>query len=155
MNDTKTRTATWVKIVLTISLALNLAVVGMLAGASLRKPPAHVRNIENSSILARALPFKYQTQLRGAIRERREDLKPDREAMRALRVNLINALNADPFDISAVEAVFSDQRDLLTNLVFAGHGEVIAQIAKMNARDRARYIENLQKPPRGPRQDGQ
>lgn len=151
MTKEKTRTATWVKVLLAISLALNLAVIGMLGGAALRGHSPRAQTAEGVSILARAMPFKFQTQLRGAIRDRRNDLRPDREAMRLLRTNLIDALEAEPFDISAVETVLSNQRTLLSNLIVVGHSEVIAQIAAMDAQDRARYVENLQKPPRHPR----
>lgn len=148
MADIKTRTRTWVKIVLAISLALNLAVVGMLGGAALRGHTGPPIRTENVSSLARAMPFKYQGRLRAAMRERRDEFKSERKAMRALRENLVFALEAQPFDMSAVEAVFTEQRELLGHIVIAGHAEVIAQIATMDAQDRARYVENLQKPSR-------
>lgn len=148
MVEIKTRTKTWVKIVLAISLALNLAVVGMLGGAAFRDHPIRPDKGENVSILARAMPLKFQARLRGEIRERRDGMQAERDAMRALRINLIAALQAEPFDITAVAAVFADQHNLLSGFVSSGHEQVIAQIATMDAQDRARYVENLQKPPR-------
>ncbi len=150
MTEQKKRTATWVKIVLAVSIALNLAVAGIVGGAMLRDHNPQAPSAEGVSILARAMPFKFQTQLRGAMRDRRAEFRADREAMRTLRANLIEALQAEPFEISAVETVLSNQRALTANLVVAGHSEVIAQIAAMDREDRARYVENLQKPPHRP-----
>lgn len=145
MNDTNTQKAPrWMKILLLLSLAANVGVVGVIGGAMLRTPAgAHTPTPEGVSVLARAMPMKFQRELRKALRERREELRPNRQELFALRDRLAAALLADPFEIEAVNTVLHDQRTMLTGITIAGHEEVIRQIEAMGPRDRARYVERL------------
>ena len=81
--------------------------------------------------------------MREELRDRRGDLRPDREELRHLRDRFVVALRAEPFDIDAVNEVFADQRDMLSKLTAAGHDSVIEQIEKMSLRDREMYIRRL------------
>lgn len=147
-------TPRWIKIALIVSVAVNLGVAGVIGGAALRAPEIQRNNLEapeGVAMLARAMPPEHQRELRQNLRERRSDLRPDREELRNLRDRFIVALRAEPFDIDAVNAVFADQRAMLSKLTAAGHTSVIEQIEKMSPRDRERYIRRLLGDDRPPR----
>lgn len=154
---TPKRVPRWMKVTLVASLAVNLGIAGMVGGAALRAPAEHERlqAPEGISVIARALPMKFQQGLRTALRDQRETLQPDREQMTQLRDRLVVALNAKPFDILAVDQIFEDQRALLTEVTAVGHDHIMQQIQLMNSRDREKFIRNLngrthgdQRPPR-------
>jgi len=99
------------------------------------------------ALLARAMPYKFEHQLRTTLRERREQMRTDRQAMHLLKDHMIAMLAAEPFDITAVEAVLNTQRAATNNVISAGHQAIIRQIAQMTPQDRQKYIENLQNAP--------
>ncbi len=139
-------TPRWIKLALIVSVAANLGIAGVIGGAALRAPEIHRNNLEapdGVAMLARAMPQAHQRELREGLRDRRGDLRPDREALRSLRGRFVIALRAEPFDIDAVRDVFAAQRVMLSNLTAAGHDSVIAQIEKMTPRDRELYIRRL------------
>ncbi len=139
-------TPRWVKIALIVSVAVNLGIAGVIGGAALRAPEIRHNKVEapeGVAMLARAMPPAHQRELREELRNRRGDLRPDREELRSLRDRFIVALRAEPFDIDAVNAVFADQRAMLSKLTAAGHESVIEQIEKMSQKDRERYIQRL------------
>ena len=139
-------TRRWVKVALIVSVAVNLGSAGVIGGAALRAPEIQRNNLqapEGVAMLARAMPTPHQRELRESLRDRRGDLRPDREELRNLRDRFIVALRAEPFDIDAVNDVFADQRVMLSNLTAAGHDSVIEQIEKMSPQDRENYIRRL------------
>ena len=141
-----TGTPRWMKITLVVSIAINLGIAGVIGGAALRAPETQRNNLEapeGIAMLARAMPATHQRELREELRDRRGDLRPDREELRHLRDRFVVALRAEPFDIDAVNEVFADQRDMLSKLTAAGHDSVIEQIEKMSLRDREMYIRRL------------
>ena len=139
-------TARWVKVALIVSVAVNLGIAGVIGGAALRAPEIQRNNIqapEGVAMLARAMPPTHQRELRKGLRDHRDDLRPDREELRNLRDRFVDALRAEPFDIDAVNAVFAEQRVMLSNITAAGHDSVIEQIEKMSPQDREKYIRRL------------
>lgn len=148
MTDTPvtTKTPRWMKIVLPISLAINLGIAGVIGGAMLRAPDvAHDRALspEGVATLARAMPMAYQHELRKALRDQREALRSDRQALTTLGNRFIITLNNDPFDIGEVEMVFEDHRALLSEMTGVAHDAIIDQIILMSPEDRQRYTERL------------
>ena len=159
MSESTTRSTTgtprWMKITLVVSIAINLGIAGVIGGAALRAPEIQRNNIEapeGVAMLARAMPPAHQRELRENLRTRRDDLRPDRQELNKLRDRFILALRVDPFDIEAVNEVFADQREMLSDLTAAGHDSVIEQIRTMTPRDREIYIRRLLGDERPPHQ---
>jgi len=139
-------TPRWIKIALILSVAVNLGIAGVIGGAALRAPEIRRNNLEapeGVAMLARAMPAEHQRELRQNLRNRRGDLRLEREELRNLLDRFVVALRAEPFEIDAVSAVFADQRVMLSKLTAAGHKSVIEQIEKMSPQDRERYIRRL------------
>lgn len=91
----------WMLVVLFGSLALNLLVVGSLAGAVWRHrapPPMPGVVIPNLVGYAGALPAERKKQLEQLTRDERNHVRPFRREVRAAREETIKALVAQPFD---------------------------------------------------------
>ena len=149
----KPATRRWIKFALIISLGLNLGIAGVLIGTALRAPEARRSNVEapeGVAMLARAMPQSHQRELRESLRVQRDDLQPDRQELKNLRENFVEALRAEPFDIDVVRQAFAAQRRILDQVTTAGHAAVIDQIAKMSAQERDLYIRRLLSGSRGP-----
>jgi uncharacterized membrane protein len=79
----------------------------------------------------------------------REDWIGRRDAFRAQREALAEALTAEPFEIEAVEAAMTRERELGAELVRRGGDLLLAQIARMSPEERAAYAAALLEDRRG------
>jgi len=147
----------WVKLLLIASLALNVAIGGAILGAALRgTPPSGAAGSppDGISIIARAMPPAYQSQLRQYLRDTRTVLQPDRRVLLGLGRRLVLALEAEPFEPETIRAIFADQRNMLDNIQKAGHEALLKQIVKMTPAERtafARKLTGMQRPANAPR----
>jgi uncharacterized membrane protein len=108
MSDAGTRMAApghraprWMLAALLLSLAVNLLIVGGIAGAMwrFRKPPAWAGVVTPNLLgYASTLPYERRKALWAATAEERHQLRPLRREVRAAREATIKALVADPFD---------------------------------------------------------
>lgn len=154
MSNEEIKTSRWVKITLAVSLTLNLIVLGLAGGAVLKGRALNDArpDPDGMSIVTRALPERFEANVRREVRQRHEEIRASREALYALRRDLAEVLTAEPFDIDAVEDIFAQQRAILIDLTGSGQDLVIQQIATMNEAERAKYAENLLRPRRDGRE---
>lgn len=142
-----TKAPRWMKIVLPISLAINVGIAGVVGGTMLRAPDIardRIEAPEGVATLARAMPIAFQRELRAILRDQRTEMRPEREALSTLGRRFIVTLNEDPFEVGKVEVIFQDHRELLTDMTEVAHDAIIQQIILMKPEDRARYTERLQ-----------
>ncbi len=135
------------KVVLACSLALNLLVAGMVAGAAWRHggdrgggwrsaPPALQGY---AAPYVRALPQAQRRSLHKAIRQ-----SSSREERRAAYQDMLGALRAEPFDAQAVRALLTAQRDRVLAAQSAGQTQWIALVEAMTPQERAAYADQLE-----------
>ena len=151
MSEGKTpRSGRWIKIALAVSLALNLAVIGLVSGAVLggggprdgRSGPA--LQALGLGPFAQALPREDRAELRARIEGTGLQLREERRAIgRSLR-SVEDALRADPFDRAAVEQAFARSRGLVISLQETGHTALLDQIESMTTTERADLADALQ-----------
>ena len=136
----------WLRILLGVSLALNLLVAGVVGGAMLRfggpdglRPPP--RTI--GAALYRALPKEQRrtllTQSRGAFRG------GPIAARKAYLQQVSAALRATPFDAQAVQAVLDAQVSRRGEVQKSLQRAWLAQVAGMNAEARGTYADRLER----------
>ena len=149
----RTRCPLWVKILLTCSLAANLAIVAMVAGFLIRDP-GPLRG--GGPGLSYALPYIVSLDradrraVLSAVRDN-PDL-PDRRARRAHFDEMMRALRTDPLDRAAVEAVLARQADAVTRVQDVARAEWLERVAAMPAQERAAYAARVEEVlRRGPR----
>ena len=123
------------KIALVASLAVNLLVLGAVAGSMYmfgRHPPRHgMGPAEDFGLmgLTRTLPEERRKELRKELREDRAELKPLVNDLRAARRDAADKLAAEPFDRAALEraiaAAAEKERTLRQSAVatFLGHAD--------------------------------
>ena len=144
------RTGRAIKIVLAVSLALNLAVAGVVAGAALRGrgddgPGRHMmaRDV-NFGPFTEALT---RAQRRGMLSRIGDDgigLRDMRAQMRGDMDLVIEALRAMPFDAAAVEAALALQSERLSARVDTGRKALIGLILAMSVDERAAFTDRLE-----------
>jgi uncharacterized membrane protein len=137
----------WRTWALVASLGLNLAFVGLLAGAWTKGPPPPP--FPGIGQYARELPEPYRRALGHALRESRHDWSGPREALRGRRDVLAAALTAEPFDPGAVAAVLEEDRRLSGDLWSRGSRLLLDQIARMTPAERAAFAAELTEERRG------
>ena len=141
---TKTGPSRVWRVVLVLSLALNLAVVGMIVGASVSgrfgdRPP---RSFDfGLGPVARALEPRERRQIGLAMRRdgslRDMDLRGNAAAM-------IAALRADPFDAGALRDLMAAQAGQMAALQSNAQAALLDQISAMSPERRATFADRLQ-----------
>ncbi|WP_162792050.1 periplasmic heavy metal sensor [Pseudosulfitobacter sp. DSM 107133] len=149
MDDTRAplprpRAPRWMRIAFGVSLALNLAVVGLLAGTFARfgGPPSHGPSIVNYAMpYVRALPREAQREIFRAVRDQLPRDGHSRQSRRALYAEMIEALRADPFDPIRVQEILARQNAAAVLVQDAAHAAWLAHITNMTPESRAAYAE--------------
>lgn len=97
------QSARWLPAVLIASLALNLAVIGMVGGALLRgsPPPGPQQITPNLLGFTNTLPTDRRKALLEATAQERQTLRPFRRDVRIAREEVLKALVAEPFNKDA------------------------------------------------------
>ncbi|WP_226780489.1 periplasmic heavy metal sensor [Oceaniglobus trochenteri] len=149
------------RILLVLSLAANLLVVGVVVGAKLsdrgghddrRGPEQALREIGNVPFVM-ALPRDDRSAL---IKElggtRSKAFRANRERLRERFEAVLALLRADDFDAEALRALMAEQRETLFERQKLGEDLLIARLSGMSAKDRAAYADRLDRSlRRGPR----
>ncbi|MBL4807530.1 MAG: periplasmic heavy metal sensor [Rhodobacteraceae bacterium] len=143
----KTGTKRWVKILLVVSLGLNLMIVGVVVGVAVNGPPVFraPQNHDAVGFLSNALPDQNRHQLRRELVDHRDTFRAGRNALRGLRSQMIEALQQEPFDIDQIEQLLKSQRGQFISLGELAHDALIGQIAELSPAERAEYVERLRR----------
>lgn len=147
----------WVRVVLFVSLALNLAVAGMVIGAVLRHGPPgkdhyDARLDRVSGPYVRALSNADKRAMGQAIRAELPNA-PDRRAARRAQVEaMLAALQAQPFDADRVDALLRAQFAAGAARQDIGRALLVERIKTMSDQERsdfaARLKEEFERPSR-------
>ena len=160
----------WTKILLFSSLALNLLVAGMVAGAVLRAElggaggpgradradraePAVMRELGYGPYL-RALTPQQRRDLSRAIRERSGDLRANRQELRRQMETLLEALRSSPFDAELVARILAAQQRKLFEQHEIGLRILLSGLEQMSDEQRAAYADRLERVLRAPTRKG-
>lgn len=132
------------KVVFALSLALNLAVVGLVAGAALsgRDGDRGPRSFDlGVSPFARALAPEERRQIGRELRERRvlRDMNP-----RARVTEIVAVLTAEPFDPEALDALMSAQTSRLNAVQLELQEVFLAAIIAMPPERRQAFAARLE-----------
>lgn len=142
------------KIVLAVSLALNLLFVGLIAGAAFRfggKGGSHGPNLQSyGAPYMRALPREQRKMMSETLRA--EGLMPSRAERRRFYQDVLEALRAETFDPASVEAAMINQRDVVSGVQTAAQNAWLKVVSDMSPAERLVYADALEERlERGPR----
>lgn len=136
------------RILLFVSLALNLAVIGIVGGAYLNVS----RGDDHPWLVARELglgPFVQamdpadRRSLDRQARSHRGELREGRDAWRRLYIASLDAIRSDPFDADRFRAVMEEQAELAATSRRVGLEIMTGQLEQMSAAERAAFADRL------------
>ena len=122
------------RIALALSVAVNLAILGLVAGAMIGGGPRsggadpHLRSLGLGPF---AMAFSREDRAGFAERIDRAALRSERRALGESLVALRQTLISEPFDRSAAEAALARSRGATSTLQGIGHEAILDQIAQM------------------------
>ncbi len=144
------KTGRLVKLLLTVSLGINLAIGGLALGLWAFDKPRRPPSPDAVAFLTFALPKEHRDALRAQLVSRRAELRSNRAAIRDLRREMIAALEAEPFDITAIADILERQRARFLTLGELAHSALLERIAMLTPEERAAYVESLKRRERRP-----
>ena len=138
----KPRLSTGLRIVFGLSLALNLLIVGIVAGFLLRGGPVRdlSAGMQTGRMLYRELPKENREVLRRALRT-----NVDRTVLQSARIGpeLNAALRAEPFDPDALIVLLDRQADALRAGQEVMRDQWLGIVTEMSPEERATYADRL------------
>lgn len=136
------------RIALALSLTLNLAVLGVIAGAALRGGPmmreAMVRD-PGFGPYTEALSPEDRKALRRALFEKAPEIREARKEMREEAQAIIALLRSDPFDPAAFAARMETQHDRVARQLRLGQDLLHERVLAMSAPERQAFADRLEK----------
>ena len=137
----------WLRVVLVLSLAGNLLVIGLIVGvASSPKGPRGSERIAGdvgAAPFVRALEGEDRRALAREIAQKNGGFRQMRQETRARAEELFAALRAENFDRAAVEALLQGQREQAAQRQLAGEAALLNRLEAMTLEERVAYAERL------------
>ncbi|MEI4487001.1 periplasmic heavy metal sensor [Frigidibacter sp. MR17.14] len=147
----------WLKPAFFVSVALNLGLAGLIAGAALserhRGPPPDL----GFGPYGEALSPEDRRGLRSAFREQAGSMRDMRAQMRGDFDRLLVLLRQDPYDAEAAAQLILAQQHRVDGAFDLGHKLLIERLGRMTAAERQAFADRLQsvlRPPPHDRRDG-
>ncbi|WP_300029066.1 periplasmic heavy metal sensor [uncultured Roseobacter sp.] len=141
------RPGRWLKPALFVSVGINLAFAGMMAGAFMRHGPDR-RAGPGPDSYARpymsALPQEARREMFRSLRDARGKGFPDRQARRALYGDVLEALRAEPFDAAALEQAAQRQAGSGVKVLETTQAAWIGIVSGMSAAERVAYAARIE-----------
>lgn len=140
----KPRCPMWIKVVLGLSLAANLAIVGLVSGMMLRggPPTARAPSFGYAMPYVLALPREVRRDVFDTIRA--DDSLPDRRARRGAYTQMIALLRDDPLDLDAVRVVLNRQAEDAARVQNAAQEAWIGAVSRLSVPERVAYTERME-----------
>ena len=136
----------WLKIALAVSVALNLSVAGLGAGAWLRDGPGHGMPRDLSfGPFTEALRDSDRRELRRTLGERAHGFREARQEMQADLEALLATLRAEPFDPAAAEAALTTIATRTTDRLDLGRKLIAERILAMSDAERKAFADRLER----------
>ncbi|MCF2869966.1 periplasmic heavy metal sensor [Octadecabacter sp. G9-8] len=146
MSEENTKKRRWQRILLVGSLALNLAVVGVVAGVAFGGGPKERMQRFDLTVgpLTRAMDNDRREAVRDALRNSGAFRPADRNGIRSDMAAMLNTLRQDQFDEEAFRSALLRQRERLQSGQVAVVDAVTVQITDMSAQERAEFADRLE-----------
>lgn len=142
------RTPMWLRLLLIGSLALNLLVVGVIAGALLspdgpRAQRAQLAERVTAMPFLRALESDDRRELFRGLRNQ-PAVQRAAEPMRVSPEVILTVVRAEPFDAEALAQIMEQQRRAGLDRQARGERALIVKLSEMSPSERAKYADRLE-----------
>ncbi|HLQ18192.1 MAG TPA: periplasmic heavy metal sensor [Tabrizicola sp.] len=138
-------TSRGLKIALAISVALNLAVAGLVIGAWLNGGHRDMPRDMSFGPFSEALDDGDRRAIRRALLDRMGEFRASRVEARAEFETLLDTLRADPFEPEAMKAALAAIESRNAERLELGRSLIEARLIDMSAEDRQRFADRLEK----------
>ncbi|NRB03302.1 MAG: periplasmic heavy metal sensor [Rhodobacteraceae bacterium] len=139
-----TKTPLWVKIVLGVSLALNLLIIGAIGGVVVRGGPAERQGIAMNTGVPYLIALPREDRIRVIRGARQADAVPNRRERKASYREMLEILRNDPFDETRATALLERHGQTALSTQKALQAAWLERIGDMSASERAIYAERLE-----------
>lgn len=141
------RTPRGVRIVLAISLALNLGVAGLVAGAFIADGGPRDRMVRDLDFgpFTEALTREDREKLRDEFLRVAPDLRDMKQAMKQDFTAVMAAVRAEPFDPAKLQAAVDALGERTTSRIAIGQKLLVDRLAAMTPEARADFADRLEK----------
>ncbi|MEL7115321.1 MAG: periplasmic heavy metal sensor [Pseudomonadota bacterium] len=152
----KKRRVPWSKVLLVASLAVNLLVIGLIAGTILGKGPRDrnpvLRDLGYGPLIA-ALPSETKREMTAALRSNDGPIRENRRALRRDFETFLDLLRAETVDEARLNEVISRKWSRISERREIGQELLVRQILAMTPGERVAYADKLDRRlrNRGPR----
>ncbi|MFN3209641.1 MAG: periplasmic heavy metal sensor [Roseovarius sp.] len=135
----------WMKILLVVSLALNLLVLGLMAGFAIKGGPKWRGGPPGGmGAMHRALAEEDREMLKRRMTEMFRAQPDGREAFRQEMAAIVALLRADRFDAAAASETMARVRGVFDDRIGSAQALLIDHWAQMPAEARAAYADRLE-----------
>ena len=145
-NAEKSGMSRGIRILLIASLALNLLVVGVVVGGAFRgKSPRPFGGAEMTlGAFTQAMSPEHRRALGARLRDAQGAQRPGQGARAEAIRSFLSALKADPFDPTAIEALFAEQQQRASAGMAAGQQALLEQLESMSPSERAEFADRIE-----------
>ena len=135
------------RIALGVSVAVNLLILGLVAGALLRDGGPRERLVRDLDFgpFTEALSPEDRDALRRAYVARSPDLGGMRQEMRSDLEAFLAALRAEPFDPAALARVMENQQGRMARRIELGQDLLLERLTAMDGRERGAFADRLER----------
>lgn len=141
----------WLRPTLAVSVALNLLVAGVVAGALLGGGPWRDGSARGAAMrdagfgpYAAALDDRDRAALRRALAARGPDLRAARDAMRRDMAEVAALIRAEPFDAEAVRAAMARGSARMGEVIGLGQSLIVGHVASLSPQERAAFADRVE-----------
>ena len=151
MSDTPVRSPRRISFWMTMSLLFNLLLLGLVVGMLVRQIPDRGRQAERPRFAQDIAPETRRAMF-GLMRESYRDSRSERDVRNQARIELADALKAEPFDPERVRTAFAKLRAADESVHAATHAAMIARLEALPTEQREAMADLLARgPERGER----
>ena len=146
VQEPASKTSKGLRWALAASLAVNLAVAGLVIGARFHHdgPPGGFARELNFGAFTEALSREDRDLLRAAVIAKAPDMRAARRQMRADMAAVLTALRAEPFDATALETALTVQNQRMASQLELGQSLLREFLLKMSPEARSTFADRLE-----------
>ncbi|MGB3313754.1 MAG: periplasmic heavy metal sensor [Albidovulum sp.] len=146
-NDTRNAAGRWTKIILVLSLAMNLFVIALVVGASFghhrwHRPHSGVSDV-GVGLFTEVLTRRDRAALRDAFLAAAPDFREQRRAAQDDFTDLAEALRQDPLDLALVDTLVARHGTRIAERIDLGRRLLSERIGQMSASERADFADRI------------
>lgn len=136
----------WMKLLLILSLAANLAVVGLFAGYNFARDETEKGSWPERLIdrMIAMVPEERQDLAEARFAEVRRQLDAMQGRREAAYADVLVAIRADPYDPKALEAAFDGTLDAGRDKIATVYDGLIALLAELTPAERAAFADRME-----------